>query len=542
MKITTKTLILCGLVYGVLLTGCQLADSPRGPRVPATNPLIYADVPDPSIIRQGDTYYMSSTTMHMNPGVPIMSSTDLKHWELISYAHQALDKNNRALNLEKGEAAYSRGSWASSLQVKNGIYYVTTFSYTTGKTYIFTTRDIHSEDWQRHEIEGVYHDASLLLDDDGRNYLAYGHDAIHLVELNAAATGLLPGGKDQVIIPSASAVAGDDFILTAEGTQIQKINGWYYVHNICWPRGGVRTQVIHRARELTGPYEGRVVLQDKGIAQGEFIDTPAGKWYALLFGDRGAVGRIPYLVPITWEDHWPVLGVEGKVPTELDFAVERQGLEGIVASDEFNYALKDTALKLAWQWNHNPVVQGWSLSARPGFLRLTALRVDENLHQTRNTLTQRMFGPVSEAEIALEVGGMRDGDTAGLAAFADRYGFVGVRQEAGKRYLVTVDNSAKDHRETARVPFTGERVYLRVTGDFTFIDGDIHHRTDRAYFAYSLDGREWHRLGQPLAMVYELTHFMGYRFALFHYANSQPGGVADFDYFHVTENANGDET
>ena len=39
-------------------------------RIRAKNPIIWADVPDMSIVRVGHTYYMSSTTMHMSPGLP----------------------------------------------------------------------------------------------------------------------------------------------------------------------------------------------------------------------------------------------------------------------------------------------------------------------------------------------------------------------------------------------------------------------------------------------------------------------------------------
>jgi beta-xylosidase len=81
----------------------------------AHNPVIYADVPDMSIIRVGSKYYMSSTTMHMSPGVPIMESTDLVNWKMISYAYQTLDTIN-SLSLKNGESTYGRGSWASCLR------------------------------------------------------------------------------------------------------------------------------------------------------------------------------------------------------------------------------------------------------------------------------------------------------------------------------------------------------------------------------------------------------------------------------------------
>ena len=95
-------------------------------------------------------------------------------------------------------------------------------------------------------------------------------------------------------------------MLGAEGSQLFKVKGKYYLFNITWPRGGVRTVIVHRADKITGPYEGRVVFQDRGIAQGGLVDTPDGRWFAYLFEDCGAVGRIPYLVPVEWKIGWPV--------------------------------------------------------------------------------------------------------------------------------------------------------------------------------------------------------------------------------------------
>src|SRR5690606_19941694 len=97
----------------------------------AQNPIIFADVPDASMVRVGDTYYMSSTTMHLSPGLPIMKSKDLVNWELINYAYETLG-NNDELDLENGKNMYGRGSWASSIRHHKGTLYVNTFSATTG--------------------------------------------------------------------------------------------------------------------------------------------------------------------------------------------------------------------------------------------------------------------------------------------------------------------------------------------------------------------------------------------------------------------------
>ena len=104
----------------------------------AKNPIIFADVPDMSMLRVGDTYYMSSTTMHMSPGVPIMKSKDLVNWKLVNYCYDTLADIDE-LNLNNGKNTYGRGSWASSIRYHNGLFYVSTFAQTTGRTHIYST-------------------------------------------------------------------------------------------------------------------------------------------------------------------------------------------------------------------------------------------------------------------------------------------------------------------------------------------------------------------------------------------------------------------
>src|SRR5690349_14841268 len=229
----------------------------------ATNPIIYADVPDISMVRVGDSYYMSSTTMHMNPGVPIMKSNDLVNWKLVNYAYDTL-ANVDALNLDNGKSTYGRGSWASCIRFHKGTYYVTTFAQTTGKTYIYSTKDIEKGPWKVSSFKPSYHDHTLFFDDDGRVYLIYGAGKLRLVELNADASGVKPGTEEQVVIENASAPAGTNIMLNAEGSQLFKVKGKYYLFNIVWPRNGMRTVLIHRADKITGPWEGRVALQDLG--------------------------------------------------------------------------------------------------------------------------------------------------------------------------------------------------------------------------------------------------------------------------------------
>jgi beta-xylosidase len=491
----------------------------------AQNPLIFADVPDMAMIRVGGNYYMSSTTMHMSPGLPIMKSTDLVNWKLINYAYDTL-ADMPELNLTEGKNAYSKGSWASSLRFHKGMYYVTTFSYTTDETYIFKTKDIEKGKWERASFKPAHHDNSLFFDDDGKAYLIYGADKIRLIELNDDVTGPKPGVPEKVIIENASTPAGEKMSLGAEGNQLFKVNGKYYLFNICAPRGKGRTVVIHRADNINGPWEGRVGLQDRGIAQGGLIDTPDGRWFSYLFRDFGSVGRIPYLVPVKWENGWPILGENGKAPEKLDLPASTGLIPNLVASDEFNRKNGQAALPLVWQWNHNPDNNLWSVKERKGYLRLKTARIDTSFVQARNTLTQRTIGPTSTGSTLLDASRMKEGDFAGLSAFQKNFGQVGVKVENGKKWIVMVNAGSDEPVEVQRIPLTQNQVYLKIDCDFT-------DKKDEARFSYSTDGKAWNSIGNTLKMIYAIPHFMGYRFGLFNYATKNPGGYVDFDWFRI---------
>lgn len=493
----------------------------------AHNPILFADVPDMSIIRVGSVYYMSCTTMHLSPGVPIMKSTDLVNWKLVNYAYDTLAGIDE-LTLSNGKNAYGRGSWASCLRYHRGKFYLSTFAQTTGKTYIFSTSDIEKGHWKTVSFSPSYHDHSLFFDENGKVYLLYGVGKLKLLELKDDLTGPQPGAVEQVVIENASSPAGNNIGLAAEGSQLFRAHGKYYLFNITWPRGGMRTVVIHRADKITGPWEGRLGLQDLGVAQGGLIDRPDGKWFAYLFRDYGAVGRIPYLVPVEWKDGWPVLGEQGKVPEILNLPANRPLIPGIAASDEFVRGKGQADLPLVWQWNHNPDPRYWSVKSRKGYLRLTAGRVDTSFLQARNTLTQRTLGPLCSGATAIELGHLREGDWTGLCLLQKNYGLVGVRVKDGKRAIVMINAGSGQPIEEASIPLDQTRVYFRA-------DCDFRERRDTANFFYSLDGKEWNPIGQPLKMSYTLPHFMGYRFGLFLYATRETGGYADFDYFRLSQ-------
>ena len=490
----------------------------------AHNPVIYADVPDMSMVRVGNTYYMSSTTMHMSPGVPIMKSKDLVNWKLINYAYDTL-ANLDAMNLVNGKSTYGKGTWASCIRFHNQTFYVSTFTQTTNKTYIYKTKDIEKGPWERITFTPAYHDHSIFFDDDGKTYIIWSVRKLRIAELNDDLSGVKVG-TERILIEDVNAPAGNNVGL-GEGSQLFKVNGKYYLFDIVWPRGGMRTVVIHRADNISGPWEGRVAFQDLGVAQGGLIDTPDGHWFAYLFRDYGSVGRIPYLVPVQWKDGWPVLGVDGKVPESLDLPASKGLIPGIVNSDEFSRKKGDPALPLVWQWNHNPDNSLWSVSERKGYLRLKTGRIDTLFLKSRNTLTQRTFGPQCSGSTLIDVSGLKDGDFAGLCALQRKFGQVGVKIVNGQKFVFMVSNQTDQPTEIQSIALSKNSVYLKIECDF-------RDKIDIAKFFYSLDGKTWKSIGSQLKMEYTLMeHFMGYRFGLFNYSTKTPGGFADFDFYHI---------
>jgi beta-xylosidase len=454
-----------------------------------------------------------------------MKSKDLVNWTIINYAYDTL-ANVDAMNLVNGKSTYGKGTWASCIRYHKGEYIVSTFAQTTNKTYIYKTKDIEKEPWERIVFEPAYHDHTILFDDDGKIYMIWGVRKLRLIELKDDLSGVKEG-TERVLIEDANAPIGKNVGL-GEGSQIFKVNGKYYLFTIAWPRGGMRTVVVHRADNINGPWEGKVALQDLGVAQGGIVDTPDGKWFAYLFRDFGSVGRIPYIVPMAWEEDWPVIGVDGKVPETLDLPASKGLIPGIVNNDEFTRKKGEPALPLVWQWNHNPDNSLWSVTERKGFLRLKTGRIDSLFVLSRNTLTQRTIGPVCSGATAVDVSKMKEGDFAGLVLLQSKFGQVGVKMENGKKSIVMVNADSGKPVEIQKVSLNQNTVYLKA-------DCNFKDKTDRAYFYYSLDGKTWISIGSELKMEYSLAHFMGYRFGLFNYATKKPGGYADFDYFRISD-------
>ncbi|MFY8053661.1 MAG: glycoside hydrolase 43 family protein, partial [Armatimonadaceae bacterium] len=512
-----------------------------------SNPLFFDEFSDPDMIRVGDDYYLTGTTMHTSPGLPVLHSNDLVNWTLMSYASDRLDLGPE-FRLDNGKDIYGRGIWAPSFRHHNGTFYI--FANVTGHpTLVFTSRK-PSGPWKRTTMKRGFHDLSVLFDDDGRKFVAWGYRDIRIAQLNETLDDIIPGTEH--------APFGRDSTI-GEGAHFLKINGMYYIIS-AWYAGGFRMPCA-RAKNPYGPYEiidsistgeafgitqGYRLKSDKGgkfdisapdpsrdgiataIHQGGIVDTKSGEWWGYSMMDANSIGRLTCLSPITWVDGWPMFGLPGNIGrTPRTWVKPATGSRTkpsspYTRSDSF----KGPTLANVWQWNHHPDDTKWSLKTRRGWLSLTP-QSSPDFWRAKNTLTQRAIGPKSSVTVTLDATRLVPGDIAGLGLLNHPYGWIGIRRAPNGEWHLTMFCQESSKETTVALP--SPVMLLRAECDFL---------TEIASFSWSVDGLTWQELGSPFRMVFQLRTFQGVRYALFAYNTlGNSGGRADFRNFSVNEPA-----
>ena len=281
-----------------------------------------------------------------------------------------------------------------------------------------------------------------------------------------------------------------------------------------------------------GPYEKRVLLEQgstdiNGPHQGSLVDTPDGKWWFYHFQNIAPRGRVLHLEPVIWKDDWPLMGVDidGNGIGEPVY-VWKNPMPSVPSlpqtDDEFTgnekhwVGQQQRALGLQWQWNHNPVDNAWSLDERKGWLTLKALKA-EAMKDSRNMLTQKTMGYVSEATTKIDCSQLKNDTYAGLSCIGRSWRGVGVCQVDGKLWFYVEDTG---HRELVR-ELKRKVVYLQLQAD-----SDENEFT----FLISEDGRNFAPVGETFIM--RSANWKGARVGLYCYNTSTEAGQAQFDYFH----------
>jgi len=492
-----------------------------------TNPIVWQDFADGDIIRVGDAYYYSASTMHYSPGAPILRSYDLVHWEYAGHSVPRLDFDSTKYDLSGGNA-YIKGIWASAFNYRpsdKNFYWLGCVEF--NRTYVYTASAVDGTWTKKAKINNCYYDAGMLIDDDNTMYVAYGNTTLSVAQLSADGTSQV---KAQQVYSTPSSIG------TLEGSRFYKRNGYYYI----WTTKPANGQYVLRSRSPFGPYEVKQVLLNMPTPvsgagtphQGGLVQTQGGDWYYAAFVDAYPGGRIPVLAPITWSSDWPTIqtvngGWGATYPAPK--ITTTKTVASMIGPDTF----AGSTLGPRWEWNHNPDTSKFSVG---NGLKLQAATVTNDLYAARNTLTHRIQGPTSTATIQLDYSTMKDGDRSGLAMLRHLSAWIGVKRDNGSTRVVMTNGLAMDSNwnttstgtEAASAAVSGGRIWLRVNADIRPGSGR------QARFSYSTDGTTFTTLGPAYTLNNDWPFFMGYRYGIFNYASQSLGGSVTVNRFDLT--------
>lgn len=462
------------------------------------NPVLMADYSDPDVIRMGDKFYMVASDFHFM-GMQVLESTDLVNWKIISQVFSRLDYPGWNSN-----SHYGGGSWAPSIRYHDGKFWVYFCTIDEG-LFMSNATDPHGPWTPLWCVKRIpkWEDPCPFWDDDGQAYLGHSvHRAgpIILHKMSADGKYLLDEGDTIYKGP------------VAEGTKFMKRNGWYYL-NI--PEGGVEKgwQTCLRARNIYGPYERRIVLEQgstdvNGPHQGAVVDDEKGNWWFVHFQSLPVIGRVVHLEPARWADNWLIIGVD-RDHNGIGEPVKQWKKPNKTATphlpqtdDDF-----DHSLGLQWQWCHNPHDNYWNLSERKGWLTLRAEPAD-SLKSSHNMLTQKTMGYKSVAITCLDTRHV-GGASAGLLCTGKK--FIGAGVSNGCLYMEIGGNRT---------------VMGKVRPGLVWLKLDVDVSANKFQYAYSTDGKRFKKLGLPFSM--QTGYWKGVRVGLYCYGTS---GKAQFDYF-----------
>lgn len=526
-------LLACSVFWSPVATAA-LEAKPPAMAVPYQNPVLPGFYSDPSICRVGSDYYMVHSSFGYFPGVPIFHSKNLVNWEQIGHVLTT----PRQAPLEK--AGVGLGIFAPTLRYHDGTYYLITTNVTSKGNFFVTAKDPRGP-WSDPvwvDIPGI--DPSLLFDDDGRVWVTSSvnwgkniHEGIHLAQIDPH------NGKLLSVPRNIWAGTGGRY---PEGPHIYKKDGWYYLMIAEGATQFGHKVTIARSTHVDGPFEanpGNPILTHanmnaetspfQGVGHGDMVQTEDGAWFILAHAFRvndehQILGRETVLAPVQWDKHaWPVVNGDGTVSANM----VAPSLPAPVRQQ--NYARHDAfdgpQLGFAWNYLHNPVAANYSMTQRPGYLRLRGAEANLGKPDNLTFIGRRQQHFNFEASTELEFNPQAAQQVAGLTLFKDgsHHYQLSIQFEGARRVLVLSYDLGKIHQEAQRADLVPGAVKLRVSGD-----------KDTYVFSYAQGGSNWQELGQAdtryLSSV-TAGGFTGVYIGLYASAKSAPAAPADFDWF-----------
>ncbi|MBK9925214.1 MAG: glycoside hydrolase family 43 protein [Anaerolineales bacterium] len=505
------------------------------------NPILSGCYPDPSICRVGEDYYLVTSTFEYFPGLPIFHSRDLVHWRQIGHV---LDRPSQ---LDLDDVRPSGGLYAPTIRYHNGTFYVIN-TLMNGKTqsgnFVVTATQPQGPWSEPYWLDADGIDPSLFFDDDGKCWYVgthlneeghyTGHTEIFLQELDLEKMKLV----GEIVILWDGAVKG---VVWAEAPHIYKINGWYY---LMIAEGGTahhHSVTIVRSKNIAGPYatyRGNPILTHRhlgldypivGAGHADLVETQNGEWWAVLLAMRPYggyyynLGRETLLVPVRWEDEFPIFS-PGTGRVEFEYTapnLPEQVWDAMPAREDFN----NTTLPYHWNFMRTPRDEFYSLSERPGFLRLK-LRPQHLCEQSNPSFVGRRQQHIDfTAQTEFDFTPQSDNECAGLVLIQNNdFHFRFVVTHENENVIRLIKRSHGKDETLATQPLPAGRYTLKVTA----------HGQDYNFY-FSTNG-QWHTLAENIDGRILSTPvaggFVGAYIAMYASSNGQPSANhADFDWF-----------
>lgn len=495
-----------------------------------TNPILHSDYSDPDVCQAGDYFYMTASSFNCVPGLPILRSSDLVNWELISYALTEL------YDPMFDRPHHGKGVWAPAIRFHNNEFYIYWGDPDLG-IYMVKTKNPEGP-WSKphlvHSAKG-WIDPCPFWDEDGKAYLVHAYAGSRAgIKSILVMNEMAPDGMS--INPQPVLVFdGQKNHTTIEGPKLYKRNGFYYIFA---PAGGVKPgwQTILRSKNIYGPYEDKIVLHQgntniNGPHQGGFLELESGESWFIHFQDKDAYGRIVHLQPVNWINNWPLMGADVNndgigepVHTYQKPTVKRKSKPlTIPTSDEFN----TTTLGLQWQWHANPKTE-WAFTSPYGYLRMNCVMppsAEINFWELPNLLLQKLPSDEFSATTKFTFYPKEDGDRAGLIMMGEDYAYLACESQNGKTYLTfnTCTNARTDGKEkqNEQIEILGNEFYFRI----------IVEQGAVCQFYFSIDGANFQQLGEKFTA--RAGRWIGAKVGIFALKTktTNDSGYADFDWF-----------
>ena len=382
------------------------------------NPVILADYSDPDVIRVEDTYYMTASSFHFVPGLPLLVSRDLVHWKLTGYAAREIPC------AFYDRPRHSKGIWAPSLRYHGGRFIITVALPDEG-IFVTESADFFCE-WT--PLRCVKKSRGFIdpcpIWDGEKAYIvhAYAKSRIgfksRLGIFEADPETLDCVGSDRFIF------IGDEKQPTIEGPKIYRRGAFFYILS---PAGGVKGgwQSVLRSFSLFGPYTDSIALiqgesRINGPHQGALVDSPSGKWYFVHFQDRGVFGRVILTEPAKWTESGALLlGTSAETLANPGEPVLQAAMPESLGADDFLGV--GGKIGLQWQWQANVRVEDYIEINRNDGLILKARNSGLPIWDLPNVLSEKIVYENFTAEIEMDFSALCIGERAGALFLGGQY-------------------------------------------------------------------------------------------------------------------------